>query len=476
MTLRTCETTELKGPARAAGAAGARRSLFPAIAAAALLIALAAPLQAKIDLVTLPARDQTQVTIYNSEDLTLTRETRTLTFSKGVNQIQFSWANTLIDPTSLQLRFLKSPEAFEIQDITYPANTQNTLIWNVEATSDGSAPVEISYFTSGVTWQADYVAKANAKETAMTLESYVRVTNRSGEDFEQAQVRLVVGAINLVEKIAELARRGVVPYQDVERVREMAARKMMVADQVLPAAAPMALMSESRAAGVAMMEVKEVIKQAISEYQLYTVGGTEDLPDQWSKRLRSFVKDAVKIEVAYELDERKYGPQVIKFYKLKNDAEHGLGENPLPEGVYRVLREDGEGGLAWVGTHTEKYIPIGEKLEMRLGSDGLIALEAKQMDLRRHDIERDSWGNVTGWIITEDWELEIRNSKPEAAPIKIVRYFGGEWEIEPKHDTKTMKFRKKDAQSVEYETTLAPLSTTRIPYTISTRFGSRGTR
>ncbi len=40
---------------------------------------------AKIDLVTLPDRDKTQLTIYNSADLTLVREQRTLTLKKGLN-------------------------------------------------------------------------------------------------------------------------------------------------------------------------------------------------------------------------------------------------------------------------------------------------------------------------------------------------------------------------------------------------------
>ena len=40
----------------------------------------------------------------------------------------------------------------------------------------------------------------------MSFEGFVRVTNNSGEDYEDAQVRLVVGTINLVEKIAQLAQ------------------------------------------------------------------------------------------------------------------------------------------------------------------------------------------------------------------------------------------------------------------------------
>ncbi|MGB9677094.1 MAG: hypothetical protein ACPLZ9_00605, partial [Candidatus Ratteibacteria bacterium] len=55
----------------------------------------------KIDLVSLPSREKVQLTIYNSADLTLVRDERILTLKKGENSLQFSWANTLIDPTSL---------------------------------------------------------------------------------------------------------------------------------------------------------------------------------------------------------------------------------------------------------------------------------------------------------------------------------------------------------------------------------------
>ena len=59
----------------------------------------------------------------------------------------------------------------------------------------------------GITWAADYVGIANEDETKINLTGYVRVTNESGEQYDNAQTRLVVGKINLVEKIADLARR-----------------------------------------------------------------------------------------------------------------------------------------------------------------------------------------------------------------------------------------------------------------------------
>ncbi len=71
-----------------------------------VLLMLATPARARINVVTLPGRDSVQLTIYNSADLTLVKETRFLTFRKGLNRLEFSWANTLIDPTSVEFRAL----------------------------------------------------------------------------------------------------------------------------------------------------------------------------------------------------------------------------------------------------------------------------------------------------------------------------------------------------------------------------------
>ena len=86
----------------------------------ALLLAASACAE-NIDLSTVPTRDAVQLTIYNSEDITLVRETRKVTFKKGANPLQFSWANTLIDPSSAQLRFLTQADKLEVLDTTYPA-------------------------------------------------------------------------------------------------------------------------------------------------------------------------------------------------------------------------------------------------------------------------------------------------------------------------------------------------------------------
>src|SRR5215213_1119605 len=118
-----------------------------------------------VDLSTVPRRNSVQLTIYNSEDITLVRETRVVTFKKGMNPLQFSWANTQIDPSSVDLKFLTFADKLDVQDTTFPHDKPQMLYCNVKIEVDGEATIQITYFTSGITWSADYIAIADKEES-----------------------------------------------------------------------------------------------------------------------------------------------------------------------------------------------------------------------------------------------------------------------------------------------------------------------
>jgi hypothetical protein len=181
-----------------------------------LILAVATPAMAAVDLLTLPTREGTQLTIYNSEDITMVREHRLLTVKEGVNRIQFSWANTLIDPTSIEFRILDHQDKVDLVDTTFPSGRNDALQWNIKSQMAGKIPVEIRYFTSGITWSADYVGIANEDETKLNLTGYVRVANNSGELYDNAQTRLVVGTI--VRRLKDQQTTNVVARQYKRRL------------------------------------------------------------------------------------------------------------------------------------------------------------------------------------------------------------------------------------------------------------------
>jgi len=380
-----------------------------------------------IDLVTLPPRDAVQLTIYNSEDLTLVREIRSITFKRGINRLQFSWANTLIDPTSVYLRPLEHEEQIEVLDTTFPGDRPQVLIWNIESAFEGQARVEVSYFTSGISWSADYVMITDAAEIQAAFDGYVTVVNRSGEDYEGSQVRLVVGVINLVEKIAQLAQRPA--PKDGEKLRQLKSQVLRESFKKADAKAPGMGWGDADQAGA---RAAEIIKEGLSEYFIFTVEGTQTVKNGWSQRMVSFRAREVPFEVLYRYRAHQYGPRPVRFFILANDEEHKLGESPLPDGIIRVFRDNGRNGLNYFTAQKTKYIPIREKIELNVGTDDQIVYEHLVLDVARSEFQYDNTKRpprVVGWDETRKWQEEVRNYRAKPIRIEIRHVLAGDVEF-----------------------------------------------
>jgi hypothetical protein len=429
---------------------------------AVLLLVISASLRAEnVDLSTVPARNSVQLTIYNSEDITLVRETRTVTFKKGVNPLQFSWANTLIDPSSVELQFLTSADKLEVVDTTFPHAKPQMLYWNVQSEVDGEAKIQITYFTSGITWSADYICIADKDEKQMSFDGFVRVHNNSGEEYEKAQVRLVVGTINLVEKIAQLAQ---IPIADVGKMdrdsREVFRHKATKEALMVPANGPAGALPAAEAAAAP----KEIIKEGLSEYFIYTIEGTETINNGWSKRLRSFDGPTVPFKIEYRYRPQEYGEQLVRMYLLKNDKESKLGTTPLPDGVVRVFRDNGRDGLSYLTQQAVKYIPIGDKIELNLGVDPEVIFELIKLKTFRSDlilqingtsefrkiggdgVFKEENATLVGWADHEIFSQRIRNYSGKSINVEVRRTLPGhitfKSQLEPKlHDYQTVEFK-----------------------------------
>ena len=438
--------------------AGPVRRFFP-VALAGLLCT--ATVHARINVVTLPGRDSTQLTIYNSADITLVKETRVLTFRKGLNRLEFSWANTLIDPTSVEFRPLTHTDEVEVLDVSFPPRVANTLEWRVKSEFAGEVKVEIRYFTSGITWTADYLAEAGQAEQAMDFSGAVRVNNRSGEDYENTQVRLIVGVIRLVENIAMLAgpgRPGEKPQSKSEANRKSDAGKDV---NFYFAKERLGEMDEKAKA-------PEIIKEGLSEYFMYTVEGRDTIPNGWAKRLPSFAAKEVPITSLYKYERERWGDAVMRYYKFTNSVPSKLGTEPLPDGAVKAFRFATEDKLyAFVGRTSVKYIPINEAVELELGHDQEILVKPVLMNWVKTDLQFDNNGNVKGWATKETWEIEVQNSKEIDVLLDIRRNFSGDWSL-----VTDAKYEKVDATKVKFLFPLKSREKLKLTYELTTRHGS----
>lgn len=151
----------------------------------ATLIGVALPADARIKLITLPVRQRVEIQLDHPR-ATLVEEERVVPLVKGLNQVDFSWANTRIDPQSIIFRVLGPADgkAFSVNvlSVSYPPN-ENALVWQVAAGASGSARVRISYLMGGLEKSFVYRAVASPDESTLTLAQYLRLKNIANESF-----------------------------------------------------------------------------------------------------------------------------------------------------------------------------------------------------------------------------------------------------------------------------------------------------
>ena len=105
---------------------------------------------------------------------------------------------------------------------------------------------------------------------------------------------------------------------------------------------------------------KEIIKEGLSEYFLYTIEGTETIPTGLEQTAAEFLTSGeIPVVNLYKYEQERYGNRVMRFLSFTNDEEHKLGETPIPGGLLKVYRtEDKQEHLSYAGQSNFKYIPV----------------------------------------------------------------------------------------------------------------------
>ncbi len=310
------------------------------------------------------------------------------------------------------------------------------LEWLVNTTKADQHKTEISYLANQLTWNCNYVALLNAKDTEIDLTGWVTVTNNSGTVFKNAGLKLVAGDVNLVKEVQA-------------RARGMVMSKMAMADE---AAAP-------------QFQQKELF-----EYKLYSLQRKTDLGNNETKQIeltsaknvlskKVFIYDGLSDQWRYWYNNYSYRGQgsfgqesnkkVGVFVTLKNEEKAGLGI-ALPKGKVRVYKRDDDGKEQFVGEDEIDHTPKDEEIKLYLGNAFDIVGERVQKDFRVV---------VSGHIVDETFEIKVRNHKSE--PVEVLVYEHpwrwNEWDITrsstswDKVDQTTIKFPvklKKDEEKI----------------------------
>ncbi len=269
---------------------------------ATVLLGPVSPAVGRIKLITLPVRERVEIQLDHA-NTTLVEEERIVPLVRGVNQVDFSWANTRIDPDTIIFRVVPHAEENEdapeihVLSVSYPPN-EKALVWQVSSSASGSARVRISYILDGLQKSFSYRAVASRDESTLTLSQYMRLQNLSNEEFGESEIWSGFG-------------------QDFNKP-------------------------------IGINETREML---VHRFQNVPI-------------TKTYTCNPAKFDY---LDKKENKLRVHMHYVIKNDAAHQLGQASLPYGKVRIFQEDSRGTTAFIGEDWGKFTPIDDEMQLFLG-------------------------------------------------------------------------------------------------------------
>ncbi len=301
--------------------------------------------------------------------------------------------------------------------------TKPTLVWKLNTDKAGQHDAKVTYQTDGLTWRADYNILISKDDSAADVAAWVTILNESGASYPNSKLKLVAGDVQRIQ-----------PQQDVYAGARMS----------------QALKSARDDGGFQ--------EKSFFEYHLYTLGRQTSLADRSTKQIELFTpKPGVTVNktfVYYGLPEnlryyispqpnqdRNLGTQSNKkvdiYLLVKNSEKNGLGI-PLPAGRIRVYKKDeADSSNEFIGEDVIQHTPKDEEFMIKLGSAFDIVGERKQTEFTV---------NWDGHVITESFEIVLRNHKKEAVNVIVKEnlFRWTNWEITQSSD----KWEKQDFRTI----------------------------
>ena len=210
------------------------------------------------------------------------------------------------------------------------------------------------------------------------------------------------------------------------------------------------MLANGFAAGGPSARPKEIVKEGLSEYFMFSVEGTETIPNGWSKRMQAVKADGVKFDIVYRMREYQYGPRSVRFFVWRNDEEHKLGESPLPDGRVRLFRDNGKDGLAFLGEEQVRYVPIKAEIEINTGPDDMVVYETRKRSTERLGFTFQPDGNgldrVVGWDDRTQWVDTVRNYRAKPITFELRRQWDGHVDYASQIATTLFDYRTAEAK------------------------------
>jgi hypothetical protein len=292
--------------------------------------------------------------------------------------------------------------------------TKPTLIWEIEAAQRQNVELAASYLTEGITWDAGYVVYIDKKETGGSFAGWISFDNQSGFDYRDARVTFAAGDVHRVSSAPQ--RHGRLTSHDI-------------AGQT----GDLYLYTVNRALTITDNQVRQVewipkVKIRIRQITCVDYGDTDT---------GTGANEPVAVRSAIEIE---------------NSESNGLGM-PLPPGIVRVFRIDGNANNWFVGEDRLEDTPVKKSFLVRTVTVNDIRASRK-LEVRRKGDNTEEVRQIT-----------LTNNRNKDVLLRVRDNIGGKARLL----NSSQAFSRIDGPRVEWDLTIKANQTHTLSFTVQTR-------
>ncbi len=318
---------------------------------------------------------------------------------------------------------------------------------NTNSPSGGTYEIVLTYISWGFDWQANYVGtlgdNAGDGEFEMGLLSWLTLVNNNGQSFDNAQLLVIAGKLNVTSNYRALAAapraRGVnlrcypigstsagspisnSNFRDEISVTSMRRRGAPMM-QAMAAPSPVGMdVAEAEAA------VMKAVEENLGDLKLYRVPERVNVSAKGMKQVAFLNQDAVKARYLYRAPcsfaVTREGVSAPSFFATdmllvtKNEEERGLGM-ALPQGGLAVFEPSSTGTQLVADTNLRDYAE-GQDVELLIGSSNQVFAQCVPAPGPVTETNMRKWFTMGA---------KLTNANPHAIRVRIDLGESGGWE------------------------------------------------
>ncbi len=303
-----------------------------------------------------------------------------------------------------------------------------TLSVSLDSRRAGIRPVTLSYLSSGLGWNADYVALFDEKAGTIDVQGWVTLRNTSGTSFVDAKTLLVAGEVGSGNEGNARPFRPRAPGSTIRRAGTETAAREQLGDFYLYPLPERTTIADKQTKQVSFLDVHGAPASSGYEYRNAWLAGAE---------------------------QPQSAASVLTF---SNAAKGGLGD-ALPAGTVRVYMRDARGQPQFVGENQIEHTPQGSELTIRTGD----AFDVKVQPTLTERVALSS----TRWRTTMRYTLTNARDRP----VTVTLIQGGVpwWWADTRITAENLKSERRDADTAVWTVPVTANGSATVTVTFETR-------